>query len=529
MPNSLTTPPACMNEASEGRLLPKLCGADVELGNFLLGVESAKGTGAIASQLLLREIAGRPLHPEHEWGGPAPGPDLTQAQAAASSIPGPDLTSAPGSGGNPQDWGRKFLPANGGCAYIDLDHLELCLPEVLSAHDHVAVSHAMLRTARSALQAANARLSHGLKVVALANNSDGQGNSYGSHLDFLITRRAWENLFARRLHSLLFLATYQVSSIVFTGQGKVGSENRTPPVPYQISQRADFFETLTGVQTTFNRPIVNSRHEPLCGTWRDAPAEPATAHMARLHVIFYDHTLCHAASLLKVGVLQIILAMIEAGEIKAELALEDPLDALVRWSHDPELGVRARLTSGRQLTATELQLLFWEEAERFVATGACQGIVPDAEFIVSLWGDTLAKLCARDYAGLAPRLDWVLKWQVLQRARQPFNVNGVAAAAAIAALDDNEFVAHCRRENQAGLAQLGGGLAKLGLEFVPGQGNFLLVKVGDGARVFGALQQRGLIVRPVKPYGLPEWVRITVGTRAQNERLLAALAEVRPA
>ncbi len=115
---------------------------------------------------------------------------------------------------------------------------------------------------------------------------------------------------------------------------------------------------------------------------------------------------------------------------------------------------------------------------------------------------------------------------ILQRARQPFNVNGVAAAAAIAALDDGEFVARCRRENEAGLAQLGAGFARLGLEFVPGRGNFLLVKVGDGARVFGALQQRGLIVRPVNSYGLPEWVRITVGTTAQNERLLASLAEV---
>ena len=115
---------------------------------------------------------------------------------------------------------------------------------------------------------------------------------------------------------------------------------------------------------------------------------------------------------------------------------------------------------------------------------------------------------------------------LLQRVRQPFNVNGVAAAAAIAALDDAEFVTRCRRENQTGLAQLGDGFRQLGLEFVPGQGNFLLVKVGDGARVFGALQQRGLIVRPVKPYGLPEWVRITVGTRAQNKRLLATLAEV---
>jgi histidinol-phosphate aminotransferase len=115
---------------------------------------------------------------------------------------------------------------------------------------------------------------------------------------------------------------------------------------------------------------------------------------------------------------------------------------------------------------------------------------------------------------------------LIQRARQPFNVNGVASAAAVAALDDVEFVEKCRTANRVGLRQLGEGFAKLGLEFVPGQGNFLLVKVGDGARVFGALQARGLIVRPVKPYGLPEWVRVTVGTPAQNERLLTTLGEV---
>lgn len=115
---------------------------------------------------------------------------------------------------------------------------------------------------------------------------------------------------------------------------------------------------------------------------------------------------------------------------------------------------------------------------------------------------------------------------LLQRARQPFNVNGVAVAAALGALDDDEFVTRCRQENRLGLAQLGAGFRQLGLDFVPGQGNFLLVQVGDGARVFAALQQRGLIVRPVKPYGLPEWVRVTVGTTAQNERLLAALTAV---
>src|SRR4026208_2376933 len=140
---------------------------------------------------------------------------------------------------------------------------------------------------------------------------------------------------------MLRLAAFRAAGIVFTGQGKVGSENGTPDVPFQLSARADFFGRLVGAQTTHNRPIVNSRDEPLCGT----------AEMARLHVIFFDNTLCHVASLLKVGVMQIVLAMIEAERIKPGLALEDPLDALLRWSHDPTLHARARLTSGRQITA----------------------------------------------------------------------------------------------------------------------------------------------------------------------------------
>lgn len=115
---------------------------------------------------------------------------------------------------------------------------------------------------------------------------------------------------------------------------------------------------------------------------------------------------------------------------------------------------------------------------------------------------------------------------IVQRARQPFNVSGVAAAAAVAALDDDEFVARCRAANRAGLAQLGEGFTRLGLEFVPGCGNFLLVKVGDGVAVFDALQRRGVITRPVKGYGLPEWLRISVGTPEQNTRLLESLAAV---
>ena len=112
---------------------------------------------------------------------------------------------------------------------------------------------------------------------------------------------------------------------------------------------------------------------------------------------------------------------------------------------------------------------------------------------------------------------------LLNRVRQPFNVNAIGQAAALAALDDREFTEQCARDNRAGLTQLEAGLRALKLETVPSEANFLLVKVGAGARLFDALQKRGIIVRPMGSYGMPEWLRITVGTKPQNERLLTEL------
>lgn len=414
--------------AAERARLPVLCGADIELGNFVLGRSREDGTGAQASRALLREIEGLPRRERDT--SPACDCAMCRGEEGGARGMGPSEDGAgddrgPADGAirksrprvfNPQDWGRKFLPANGGCAYIDLDHLELCLPEVLSAHDHVACWHAMLRIARGAMARANEGLPPGRKVQVLVNNTDGRGNSYGSHLDFLITRRAWDNIFLRKIHYMLYLAAFQVSAVVFSGQGKVGGENGAEPVAFQLSQRADFFETLMGPQTTFNRPVVNSRDEPLCGSRMSrAGVSNETDGMARLHVIFFDNTLCHVASLLKVGVMQIVLAMIEAERVDVGLILDDPVEALGRWSHDPTLRARARLTSGSEVTAVELQLMFLEGAKRFVGEGGCEGVVPRAEEILALWEDTLLKLAAGDFAALAPRLDWVLKLSVLRQ------------------------------------------------------------------------------------------------------------------
>ena len=118
---------------------------------------------------------------------------------------------------------------------------------------------------------------------------------------------------------------------------------------------------------------------------------------------------------------------------------------------------------------------------------------------------------------------------LMNRVRQPFNVNSVALAAAEAALDDVEFLQKTYEVNAAGLEQIESGLKFLGLEYVPSYGNFVLFKVGDtddsGMKVFDALQRLGVIVRPVNGYGLPAWLRVSVGLPKENEAFLEALPQ----
>jgi proteasome accessory factor A len=357
--------------------VPKILGADVELSNFVLGMPAAEGTGRLASRRLLAAI--------------------------------PGISSGVVAGPQGIDWGRKYLPSNGGCCYIDSDHLEIALSETRSAFDHVAYWRAMLQVARDAMHQASADLPDGCRLQVLANNSDGQGNSYGSHVSVLLTRDAWDTIFCRRAHYLAYLAAFQISSIVLTGQGKVGAERGRAGVDFQLSQRADFFETLVSLDTMHFRGVVNSRDEPLCGPGRLAAQPP----LARLHVIFYDSTLCQIATVLRAGLLQMVVAMIEAGFVNPNLALDDPLDALHAFSRSPDLTAEARLVNGLRRRAVDLQWGFLSEATRFASRGGFAGVVPDVPRLLGLWEGTLAMLDGRDFDALSRRLDWVLKQRLL--------------------------------------------------------------------------------------------------------------------
>jgi proteasome accessory factor A len=375
-------------------------------------MERAGGTGYEASRALLAEIKGLPVRQSGSvanwWAAP------TASPRPAADYRTVNCGSAIEPAYNAQDVSRRYLASNGGCAYIDLDHVELCLPEVLSAFDHVAAWHGMLRNMRAALDKANHSQPRNHRIQVLVNNSDGLGSSYGSHLNFLIRRRTFDNLFWRKAHYLQFLASFQVSSIVMTGQGKVGAENGRPAAAYQLSQRADFCDTLQGVQTTYNRPIVNSRDEALCGSAKtDDPLAPA-----RLHVIFFDSAIAQGSCLLRVGPMQLMLTLIEQGLVDSRLILDDPLLALQSFSHDPTLRADAELISGERLTALELQSGYLEVVKRHAGQGVFEGVVPCAEEIISLWEDTIGKLAKGDWMAVAPRLDWVMKLMAIERAME---------------------------------------------------------------------------------------------------------------
>ncbi len=395
--------------ARERAGLEKTIGFDAELGNAIEGADGPVGTGPEAARALLAEIPGV-MASRAGYGGSYGSYGTAYGTSHGDGYrPGGYGGGSGGSYANPQDQDRRFLSENGGCAYIDLGHLELATPEVSSAFDHVASWHAMLRIARRALDDANRGRPPGRRVRAFVNNSDGHGNSYGSHLSLRLTRQAWENLFERRLHYLVWLAGFQVSSVVWSGQGKVGSENGAPDATYQLAQRADFFEQLMGPQTTWARPIVNSRDEPLEGR--------GSLRAARLHVIFFDNALSPLACLLRAGTMQILLAMLEAEAVESGWLLEDPLVALRAFSRDPGLAACARGCDGRRVTAVELQRLYFERARHFVLRGGCEGTVPRAEEILKRWDETLTLLERRDFQALSRRLDWALKLSVIERAR----------------------------------------------------------------------------------------------------------------
>lgn len=286
---------------------------------------------------------------------------------------------------------------NGARLYVDHAHPEYSTPECADAREAALHDTAGEWIMERAAAAANAALPAGRTLFLHKNNSDGKGNSYGAHENYLVPRSVPFGDLVQHL------TAFFVSRQILTGSGKVGSENGRPPVDFQITQRADFFEEEVGLETTLKRPIVNTRDEP--------HADPAKYR--RLHVIIGDATLSEVQTLVKLGSTSLTLGAITAGDIGAPVVLADPVEACWRISHDPTLRTAVRLDDGGTATALDLQ---WQYLDWATKLRESHGGDDAADQALAEWESLLTDL-ERDPLSTADRLDWTAKLRILEGYR----------------------------------------------------------------------------------------------------------------
>ncbi|GAA4977273.1 Pup--protein ligase [Uniformispora flossi] len=305
-------------------------------------------------------------------------------------------------------WGRSsnvFL-RNGARLYLDVgSHPEYATPECDSVPELVVHDKAGERILEGLLVDAERRLhEEGIAgdVYLFKNNTDSAGNSYGCHENYLVARHGE---FSRLADILIpFLVTRQM----LCGAGKVLQTPRG--AVYCVSQRAEHIWEGVSSATTRSRPIINTRDEP------HADAE----RYRRLHVIVGDSNMAEPTTMLKVGATDLVLRMIEAGMVMRDLTLENPIRAIREVSHDMTGQRKVRLANGREASALEIQLEYLTKAMDFadrrgIRTGTVQQVL-------DLWERTLTAVQTGNLDLVGREIDWVIKYQLIERYRAKHNL-----------------------------------------------------------------------------------------------------------
>ncbi|WP_194896636.1 Pup--protein ligase [Catenulispora pinisilvae] len=316
-------------------------------------------------------------------------------------------------------WGRSsnvFL-RNGARLYLDVgSHPEYATPECDSVRELIVHDKAGERILEGLLADAERRLhEEGIAgdVYLFKNNTDSAGNSYGCHENYLVGRHGE---FSRLADVLIpFLVTRQL----ICGAGKVLATPRG--AVYCVSQRAEHIWEGVSSATTRSRPIINTRDEP------HADAEK----YRRLHVIVGDSNMSETTMMLKVGATDLVLRMIEAGTTLRDMTLENPIRAIREVSHDITGQKKVRLANGREMSALEIQEEYFSKARDFAEKrGLRTGAV---DKILDLWERTLTAVDTGDLDLISREIDWVIKYQLIERYRAKNNL--AMSAPRVAQLD----------------------------------------------------------------------------------------------
>jgi Pup amidohydrolase len=381
----------------------KLCGIETEYG--ILGGDSNPIT---ASSILVNSfvhhvgrdnIAGRPTAKVGwDFGDESPGTDA-RGYSAAGALP-PEVETHL----------VNAVLTNGARFYVDHAHPEYSSPECENALVATLFDKAGEKVMLAAMAAAQHAMPNISPIVLYKNNSDGKGNSYGTHENYLMDR---EVPFGRIVSNILgFFVTRQI----FCGAGKVGCEFPSPgeEVPFQLSQRADFFEEEVGLETTLKRPIVNTRDEPHADARR----------YRRLHVIVGDANMSEVATYVKLGSTSIVLSMIEDGFLDgANLQLNTPVRAIRQVSWDLSLKALLEMADGSRASALDLQWRYYELARAYAESHGLGSVGEKVGYdVLERWGDLLNDLEA-DPMRCADRVDWVAKYRLVEGYRERHNLD----------------------------------------------------------------------------------------------------------
>ncbi len=289
---------------------------------------------------------------------------------------------------------------NGARYYVDHAHPEYSTPECSNVLELIAADRAGEVILQRSMAAVKQIYGPRGEIIVYKNNSDGKGNSYGCHENYLVDRTVpFKDVAAQ-------FTGHLVTRQIYTGSGKIGCEEEFKTRGgFEITQRADFFEEEIGLETTMNRPIINTRDEP----------HAIADRYRRLHVITGDANLSEVATLLKVGVSALVLLMIEDGYLEqTDLYLRHPVRAMRSVSHDLSLRQPLQLLSGREVSALQLQYELLELAREYADDCGLDLIGPPevGDLILRKWEEILTAL-EDDPSTLRTQLDWVAKYEIM--------------------------------------------------------------------------------------------------------------------
>jgi proteasome accessory factor A len=367
--------------------IPKVMGIETEYG--ISGPGVADFNPVLASSLLISSYAGslRRIRWDYEQESP-----LRDARGFEPVQDRPPVEEDVG-------LANVILP-NGARYYVDHAHPEYSTPECAGPRDLVVHDRAGERILERSLETARELMPDGERLAIYKNNTDGKGNSYGCHENYLVDRLT---PFARIVRDLTpFFVTRQI----FTGAGKVGAEGARADrgsITYQISQRTDFFEAEVGLETTLKRPIINTRDEP--------HADPEKYR--RLHCIVGDANMSEVATFLKVGTTGLVLKLIE-DDLLPDMSLENPVASLHEVSWDLSCKQTVRLRDGRRMRPLEMQWEYLDQAKKFVKES--EDTAENGE-ILQWWEQILTGL-EDDPLSMHRELDWVAKHRLLAAYRE---------------------------------------------------------------------------------------------------------------